>query len=259
MIQLETKTEFLNPAEIHGAYSDCIDKAMDRLTMVMPWYTPSPQIRDQLFGMLGRDVALTLVTRPPAEAKNREHEQHLRELVGRQRRVRRSRMFGLGTPEEFPLLEVLLVDNVHAKTIIQDARCVVVSSTNLNVMSIGRNTEFGIRSRESSVVEKALQAVENLRTSDRCDSMSNGRIRPCGCGHWLLGDDRHSCRSAAPTPLPSPSRPLPRPPSPTTEVADEKKSSAPAARNAGRCPNCGKPKKPFYPLCFDCNAAKKGK
>ncbi len=259
MIQFESKTDFLHPAEIHGAYSECLEGATEWLTMVMPWYTPSPQIRDQIFGMFGRDVALTLVTRPLSDEKDPEHKAQLKELMGRQRMVRRQRLFGLGTAVEFPLIELLLVKDVHAKTIIQDRNCVVVSSSNLNLMSIGRNTEFGIRCRESGVVEKALQAVENLRSSDRCQSHANGKVRQCSCGEWLLGQGKHACAASGSKQVPATDTAASASPPPPAKTAPEKPRAPAEGAGSSKCPGCGKPKKPFYPLCYDCNAGKKAK
>lgn len=69
----QSKSQFLGPSKIHGAYSDCIRAAKSHVTLVFAWFTPSPQLKDELFGMLERDVVLTLVTRPPKEAKSTQH------------------------------------------------------------------------------------------------------------------------------------------------------------------------------------------
>jgi hypothetical protein len=193
----EPRTSFLKPAAIHGAYSSCISEAKDHLTIVMPWYTPSPQLRDEISGMLNRDIRFTLVTRPSSEAKSAEHDANIKELLSRQRRVKRKKLLGLMGTVEHDQIEVLLVENVHAKCVIQDEKCLVVSSSNLNVMSIGRNTEFGITSTESAAVRDARAAIDDLRHSERCVSTANGGLVICACGEWHLNPPRESCGTAA--------------------------------------------------------------
>ncbi len=192
----DAKTVFLGSARIHGTYDECIRGARSRLVMVIPWFTPSPQLKDTLFGMLERKVAFTLVTRPPSEARNPAHEAALLELLSRQRASEGRRGFlGLGKRQSGEQVEIVLVRNVHAKMIVQDEEVAVVSSSNLNTMSVARNTEFGMLSRERQVVRDALDAIQALRVSDRSSTTSNGGIRRCDCGGWIFEKEHDVCRS----------------------------------------------------------------
>ncbi len=264
----ESRTVFLAPASIHAAYHKCITDSCARLTMVMPWFTPSPQLKDTLYGMLERGVSLTLVTRPPSEAKSRQHDESLAELLERQRRITgRKGFLGFGREEERDLVELIVVKNVHAKMVVQDEEQVVVSSSNLNTMSIGRNTEYGILSREKSVVNEALKAVAELRATDRGRSTTRGEIRRCGCGGWVFEPDHTECWKCFRSRNPVGAREAPEEDGEDESVEAEPTSgvSAPMSKplptsaapsDKTTCPNCGGPKSPTYPLCRNCYRGK---
>lgn len=248
----EGRTTFVKAAQIHGRYSEMIGAAKDRLTLVFPWFTASAQLKDQLIGALNRDVRLTVVTRPPEEARSLEHDRSLQEVLDRQRRVIRKRLMGLFGSDEFDLVEVLLVENIHAKCVIQDESAVLVTSSNLNETSLARNTEFGICSSETSAVKDALAAVDELRHSDRCRSTTNGRIAKCACGLWVLTEDRQcSCaRSAGKATVAAQEAP----PAPTPTMAAASTASIPTSASNGFCVRCHEslPRNREKPLCSRC-------
>jgi hypothetical protein len=252
----QVRTSFLKPGQIHGRYSEMMAAAKDCLVLVFPWMTLSAQLRDEITGLLARDIRLVVVTRPPEEARSAEHEEALQDILRRQRRVVRRKLLGLRT-EEFDLVEVLLVENVHAKCVIQDEAAVVVSSSNLNETSSMRNPEFGMYSAEPSVVRQALAAVQDLRTSDRCRSTGNARISKCHCGRWkLTHDGRCDCERAVVAAPPAAPVALA-----VTAVADAVPSSAPptdstqrTSDDGGFCIRCRAPlaRNRERPLCGKC-------
>lgn len=260
----EPKTVFLTPASIHAAYHKCIREAKQRAVMVVPWFTPSGQLKDALYGMLARDVAFTLVTRPPSEAKEHWHDVALSDLLSRQRVFDGKRGFlGFGKQEAREQIEVVLVRSVHAKMVAQDEDCVIISSSNLNWSSVAENTEFGVLCREKSVVIDALAAVDEVRRSVRSSSTTNGGIRNCTCGGWVLELGHEVCRSCylkskngreESTEVPAETGG-----EQTEGAADPKVEAKAKPVDPFRCPKCGSKKlRDTDRVCKKCYFAEKG-
>ena len=128
---------------------DEIKSAQSELRISSPWLSQSV-LEKFLEELLERGVRVKMLTKFP-EVGEKYHREAL-EYINCLR-------------ERFPdLLEVKLLDNLHAKLVIVDDKLLVTGSMNLTESGIHRNIEVVLRVREKDAINEAIEQFERLWT-----------------------------------------------------------------------------------------------
>ncbi len=128
---------------------DEIKSAQRELRISSPWLSQNV-LEEFLEELLERGVRVKMLTKFPEVGE--EYHREALEYINRLR-------------ERFPdLLEVKLLDNLHAKLVIVDDKLLVTGSMNLTESGIHRNIEVVLRVREKDAINEAIEQFERLWT-----------------------------------------------------------------------------------------------